>query len=299
MNLKVLEKQKGITLVSLVVTIVILIIIAGVTISMTIGSNGIITRAQEAKDATKIAQIKEDIRLDILYSQIDTNGANISQEKIEKIISKYGKLEDDKDTITTNEGYKLSLKDIYSGSTGNGNTGDSSQDSDKIAQLEEKIKKLESENSTLQQEKLELSNNITSLQKELNNLKASSEITIKPFNVTGSGITYYFPKKGYENVTKIAYDYKTAGAYGAITIPTNRDNYTIKITNNTGSSKTLLVAMQTDSSGNGNLLFGSGGNNVLENGKTLTFNTSSYTGYGFSVYCYTGTSTNGFVITIE
>ena len=42
------EKRKGITLVALVITIIVLLILAGITITLTIGQNGIIIRAQEA-----------------------------------------------------------------------------------------------------------------------------------------------------------------------------------------------------------------------------------------------------------
>ena len=45
---KVKKQVKGITLVALVVTIIVLLILAGVAISLTIGSNGIFTRAQNA-----------------------------------------------------------------------------------------------------------------------------------------------------------------------------------------------------------------------------------------------------------
>ena len=45
-----LKDQKGITLVALVITIVILIILATVAISFAFGGNGLITRAEEAKN---------------------------------------------------------------------------------------------------------------------------------------------------------------------------------------------------------------------------------------------------------
>ena len=47
------KKEKGITLVALVVTIVILLILAGVTITMTLSQNGLFTRAQQGKNAYK------------------------------------------------------------------------------------------------------------------------------------------------------------------------------------------------------------------------------------------------------
>ena len=43
-----LKGQKGITLVALVITIIVLLILAGITISLTLGQDGIIKRAEEA-----------------------------------------------------------------------------------------------------------------------------------------------------------------------------------------------------------------------------------------------------------
>ena len=45
-------KQKGVTLIALVITIIVLIILSGVTINMLVGENGIITQAQRAKNET-------------------------------------------------------------------------------------------------------------------------------------------------------------------------------------------------------------------------------------------------------
>ena len=45
------KKDGGITLIALVVTIVVLLILAGVSIAMLTGDNGIITRAREVKKA--------------------------------------------------------------------------------------------------------------------------------------------------------------------------------------------------------------------------------------------------------
>ena len=52
---KVKSEIKGITLIALVVTIIVLLILASVAISLTIGSNGIFTRAQNAVDRYEIA----------------------------------------------------------------------------------------------------------------------------------------------------------------------------------------------------------------------------------------------------
>ena len=50
--------DEGITLIALVVTIVVLLILAGITISLVFGSNGVIKKAQEANENTKIAQVE-------------------------------------------------------------------------------------------------------------------------------------------------------------------------------------------------------------------------------------------------
>ena len=56
---KLNRKEKGITLIALVVTIVVLLILAGVNIAMLTGENGIIKQAQRAKDATEKASKEE------------------------------------------------------------------------------------------------------------------------------------------------------------------------------------------------------------------------------------------------
>ena len=63
MSVIVKKSVSGITLIALVVTIVVLLILAGVSISMLGGENGIIKQAVEAKDRNKIEAIKEKINL--------------------------------------------------------------------------------------------------------------------------------------------------------------------------------------------------------------------------------------------
>ena len=58
-----MRKEKGITLIALVVTIVVLLILAGVSISMLTGENGIITQAQEAKEETSYEGAREKLNL--------------------------------------------------------------------------------------------------------------------------------------------------------------------------------------------------------------------------------------------
>ena len=68
MNLK---KEKGITLISLVITIIVLIILAGVSINLVLGDNGIIERAKNAKKITNISSEEEAIKLLMMSKNID------------------------------------------------------------------------------------------------------------------------------------------------------------------------------------------------------------------------------------
>lgn len=78
------NKQRGITLIALVVTIIVLIILAGVSINMLIGDNGIITQSQTAKSKTEIKGEEEKIRLAINTAQIENNGnSNIEKDDLE------------------------------------------------------------------------------------------------------------------------------------------------------------------------------------------------------------------------
>ena len=54
-----MKKEKGITLIALVITIILLLILAGVSIAMLTGENGILTQAQNAKNKTEEAEAKE------------------------------------------------------------------------------------------------------------------------------------------------------------------------------------------------------------------------------------------------
>ncbi len=81
------ENQKGITLIALVVTIIVLLILAGISIQMLTGDNGILNRAAEAKKNTETASTKEQIQIEVLGSygtdgKLDMNTLKTNLEKI-------------------------------------------------------------------------------------------------------------------------------------------------------------------------------------------------------------------------
>ena len=55
------KNKKGITLIALVVTIVVLLILAGVTISLLLDENGIIAKSKDARTETRVSQIEDEV----------------------------------------------------------------------------------------------------------------------------------------------------------------------------------------------------------------------------------------------
>ncbi len=68
----ILKKEKGITLIALVVTIIVLIILVGVSINLVLGDKGIITIAKRAKENIELTQIEEEKELNELYLKLET-----------------------------------------------------------------------------------------------------------------------------------------------------------------------------------------------------------------------------------
>jgi len=102
-------KEKGITLIALVITIIILLILAGVAINLTIGENGIFTKARYGKEQHEKAEVKE--RLDIAIAEINieeiTEGRDLTLDTLlNKLATKLDGMEISKDGNTLKGKYK-------------------------------------------------------------------------------------------------------------------------------------------------------------------------------------------------
>ena len=73
--MKKLKEKRGITLIALVITIIVLLILAGVTIATLTGDNGILQKTSDAKIRTTEAEGLEKIQLAVMASR-DENGIN-------------------------------------------------------------------------------------------------------------------------------------------------------------------------------------------------------------------------------
>ena len=80
------REEKGITLIALVITIIVLLILAGVAISMLSGENGILKKATEAKTKTEEKSIEEQIKLAVM-SATEAGTTKVDKQKIANELS--------------------------------------------------------------------------------------------------------------------------------------------------------------------------------------------------------------------
>ena len=116
------KNERAITLIALVVTIVVLIILAGVAISLSLGENGIINKSKDSKENMEIASLKEKVQMDIMENQIEKS--LISEQELKKVLEKYfdnvpNINEIKKDTILKAKeeygNYEIKISEIYNG----------------------------------------------------------------------------------------------------------------------------------------------------------------------------------------
>ena len=100
---RIKKDNNGITLIALVITIIVLLILAGVTIATLMGDNGILTKATEARDKTKVAEEEEKVKLAVSGARIKDNGEDIRQESLESELSNYFADEDYDVAVSSNE----------------------------------------------------------------------------------------------------------------------------------------------------------------------------------------------------
>ena len=108
-----MKKEKGITLIALVITIIVLLILAGIAIAMLSGENGILKKASDAKTKAEKAQENEIEDLAIYEDGINENTGNLKKvkdyKKEQKVVKgRKVKLQDDNgETIVVPVGFKI------------------------------------------------------------------------------------------------------------------------------------------------------------------------------------------------
>ena len=114
------KEVRGITIISLVVTIVVLLILAGVSVSLVIGNNNLFDKAKSTQKVQTIAGIKEALELE----DIQVEGKTVNLENyLEQIstgkknydLSSKEKIDNKNAYIIINDQYKFLLKDKENG----------------------------------------------------------------------------------------------------------------------------------------------------------------------------------------
>ena len=86
-----LKERKGITLIALVITIIVLLILAGVSVAMLTGQNGIITQANNAKTSTANKSAEEKVKLAVMAARSQSEDASLDLEKLTtEVTTNYG-----------------------------------------------------------------------------------------------------------------------------------------------------------------------------------------------------------------
>ena len=101
-----LKNNKGITLIALVITIIVLLILAGVSIAMLTGKNGILNQASRAGDETNRAEVLERVNME-LNGQLANAMAGDPFDTVAKIEGNLGL-----DTDKKINGYKVTVTSV-------------------------------------------------------------------------------------------------------------------------------------------------------------------------------------------
>ena len=116
--MKNLKKNSGVTLIALVITLVVLLIIVGISIVNLVGSNGILTKSLDSAEFSGRQKQLEAMRYAVIEVE-KSNGGGITEAQFFEIVDRYGVVDvRDRDTgnVTTTEGsYKIALIEVYDG----------------------------------------------------------------------------------------------------------------------------------------------------------------------------------------
>ena len=114
MKLRIWKDNKGVTLIALVITIVILLILAGIAVGSTVGERGTISQSREANEQAEKESIVQKIQADALVEKEKKNRSLTYDEFIEVVEEgNYGTINGD--ILTTSSGYEINLSELYQG----------------------------------------------------------------------------------------------------------------------------------------------------------------------------------------
>ena len=234
------------TLVALVVTITILIILAGISLNVTIGENGIITKTKQAKQNITLAGEAEAMQLNQLYYELEAGGELTEDEensKKDEIISLLQKQVEElqkqvADLQTENTELKKQIQEL----------------TEQIANLQQEIESLKQQITNKDIEIAELEKQVSEKEakiKELQDQLANLNFLLSQTNTTADKILAGY--KAYSRGKLLTGTMTNQGAVSSIlncgqsyTIPVGYHNGAGKVTANSLASQTSATAVNSD-----------------------------------------------------
>ena len=258
-----MKKERGITLVTLVVTIIVLIILAGVSINTLIGDNGIITKTKQARENIIYAGQEEQEQLNQLFWEMDQEGIYTEDEedaKKDQMIELLQKqVEELKEQIANLQQENTELQEQVANLNA------------KIEELNKQIADLRAEIAQKDMEIADLKKEVATKQETINNLQSQLDTInsqLAQTNATAAQIL-----KNYKAYSKGQLVTGTMANNGAVSATLNcGQSYVIPQGYHNGSGKVTAnsLASQTQATANANNL--SSGVTAWVNGQKITGN---------------------------
>ena len=261
------NSEKGITMITLAVTIIVLIILAGVSMTTLLGDNGIITKAKEARENILYAGQEEQEQLNQLYWELEQNGTYTEDEEDTKKDQMIQLLQKQVEEL------KQQVADLQ---------GENTELEDQVANLNGQIEDLNKQISDLKAEVAEKDIQIEDFQKEvalkqetINNLQGqldSINSQLAQTNATAAHILKDY--KAYSGGQLVV---GTMPNNGAVSASLNAgQSYTIPEGYHNGSGKVTANSLTNQTQGTANA-------NNISSGKTAWVNGQLVTGNGTDV----------------
>ncbi len=108
------KKERGITLIALIITIIVLLILAAISIATLTGENGILAKAETAQRNTDIVETKEQIKLELMGTFEGEKASYTNQEVIDAVEKITGnKVTENTLVVKSKKGNDIDISDLW------------------------------------------------------------------------------------------------------------------------------------------------------------------------------------------
>ena len=196
--------NKGITLIALIITIVVMLILTGVTLSVTLGDNGLVNKAKTASDEMQKAMDKEELLSMVMGAYDAVTGEINSVALVNKITAKGWTFDETTNLVTNGDGKAIAYVNTTTGAITDASTNiDIGGNSGPSVEIEEEVVSLDGVyySSSLDEAEFGIRDNIIYIGDK------ESPLTIDTKNKTAS-YTYQYQSSGYTETVNATFEYE-------------------------------------------------------------------------------------------